>query len=203
VDRLHEAYSGEHCAVYVRSDRFKIEETETLWLSDTPREPGRLGWGAHLPRICTRVRVQERSTGIRVELFNTHFHWGEEITRRSTDMIVDLLSRVTPDRPAVLMGDFNLDPQSAEHARLTSALLSGGRVLVDSYHEAHPAQDVGTSHGFSGRPQRRIDWILVSNEMAIHSAEIEMHSEAGRYPSDHFPVTATVELPEARYQSSV
>ena len=40
----------------------------------------------------------------------------------------------------------------------------------------------------------RIDWILVGGAFEVRSAETILFNEAGRYPSDHFPVAARVEL---------
>ena len=40
----------------------------------------------------------------------------------------------------------------------------------------------------------RIDWILVGGPIDVLSAETILFNEAGRYPSDHFPVAARVEI---------
>ena len=191
VDRPHEAYSGEHCAIYYRRPRFELVHTSTMWLSETPGVPGSLGWGAGLARIVTHGRVRESASGRALSLINTHFHWGEEVTRRSTDVLCNLLADVPESSPVVLTGDFNLPPSSPEHERLTTVGLSGGRRLLDACAAASGCDEgSGTSHGFTGVPESRIDWILASSDLRVAGARVVRDEEDGRYPSDHFAVVA-------------
>jgi endonuclease/exonuclease/phosphatase family metal-dependent hydrolase len=39
-----------------------------------------------------------------------------------------------------------------------------------------------------------IDWILASNHFTVLDAAIDDYNDNGLYPSDHFPVTATLAL---------
>ncbi|MGE0478896.1 MAG: hypothetical protein AB7Q17_00365 [Phycisphaerae bacterium] len=53
----------------------------------------------------------------------------------------------------------------------------------------------GTYHGFDGIADTpRIDWILHNRRFVADAADIIRTSASGRYPSDHFPVTATLRL---------
>ena len=57
----------------------------------------------------------------------------------------------------------------------------------------------GTYHKFSGSfTCDKIDHISISKNAQVLDAEIDHHKENGRYPSDHFPVTATIRIPEKR-----
>lgn len=245
VDRPHEAFSGEHCALYYRRPRLRVVATDTRWLSETPDEPGSHGWGAHLARVVTRAVLADESTGRRITMLNTHFHWGAEITAGSARLLAALLRDVPDDAIAILTGDFNLPPGSPEHADLLAVELAGGRRLVDAWDVAcsngsarvrrgeagladtaaagsdaarrgegapvggavlqgerteiggdDATADAGTSHGFSGVPQRRIDWILVSSDVEVVAAAIDRRTWGGRYPSDHFPVVVDLRLPK-------
>lgn len=222
VDRQHEAFSGEHCAVYFRLPRFQLIDHRTSWLSETPDEPGGTGWGAHLARVVTRVLVHDVETDTRCAILNTHFHWGEQITAGSVQClkreIAGLPWGASPSEgmSVIVTGDFNLDPSSPEHAALLSHELPDGRYLVDAWEQARaggtaqtscggwePAEAArppreggsaeGTSHGFSGMPSRRIDWILVSDDLHCTRARIDHANADGRYVSDHFPVAAELE----------
>ena len=67
----------------------------------------------------------------------------------------------------------------------------------DSFCRVHPgAGEVGTFNGF--RPGQtggdKIDFVLVEAGTEVLAAEIVRSSRDGRYPSDHFPVTARVRL---------
>ena len=54
-----------------------------------------------------------------------------------------------------------------------------------------------TTSGF-GPPrdgwEGRIDWILVGGPIAVRSVETVLHNDQGRYPSDHYPVAARLEI---------
>ena len=68
--------------------------------------------------------------------------------------------------------------------------------LRDSFRAVHPeATNVGTFNGFRGESSRgKIDYVFVSAGVKVISTEIVQDNTNGRYPSDHFPVTATIIL---------
>jgi exonuclease III len=69
--------------------------------------------------------------------------------------------------------------------------------LVDSYRQVTPTigRDEATYHGFSGRTLgSRIDFVLHDGSFETLDAAIVRTNYSGRYPSDHFPVTATLRL---------
>lgn len=193
VPRPHETYSGEHCAVYYRWAKFELLESRTEWLSDTPDVPGSLGWGAELARVVTIGRLRSLHGARDLVILNTHFHWGREIVRRSTDHLLRLLSHVSADQSVVVTGDFNLPPTSLEHRRLLSLALVGGRHLLDPLAN----HSGGSCHDFDGKPKQRIDWVLFSDDIKPAGAEVVTYNEQGSYPSDHFPVVVDVDLPLA------
>ena len=88
------------------------------------------------------------------------------------------------------LGDFNC----AEGSRPYSVLVSDD--LVDTYRALYPehAEGEGTFNGFKGtKSGARIDWILASPSWTVRAATLDDHSVDGRYPSDHFPVSAVLE----------
>jgi len=40
----------------------------------------------------------------------------------------------------------------------------------------------------------RVDWILVGGPIGVRSIETVLHNDGGRYPSDHYPVAARLEV---------
>ncbi len=98
---------------------------------------------------------------------------------------------------AVLMGDFNFEPDSAEYARIAGPISPyGGRVVnpegfVDAWVETGHAPDEGVTADIYGRPVR-LDYCFVSAGLrgVIRSAEID-HQATG---SDHQPVRINIEL---------
>jgi len=128
-------------------------------------------------------------------VFDTH--WDHESQpardRGARLMLARIAARAAPRDPVVVTGDFN----SGEDNPAFRALLASG--LRDTFRATQPAAvEVGTFHAFKGgRGGAKIDAVLVSHEWRVLDADIVHTSEGGRYPSDHFPVTATVALRRA------
>lgn len=187
---------GEFSAIYYRSDRFDLLDSGTFWLSETPDEPGSVGWDAALPRICTWGRLRDRRTGTVFVHANTHFdHQGERARRESARLLVARLGEIAGDAPLVLTGDFNVTPDT-ETYRILAAAFSDARV------SSHLAA-VGTAATWNafGRTDLtdRIDFVFVSSEVFVVRFETldgtigdVLGTDNPRYPSDHFPVNAEV-----------
>jgi endonuclease/exonuclease/phosphatase family metal-dependent hydrolase len=111
--------------------------------------------------------------------------------RKSAELLAAKLPELAKGSPVVLTGDFNTHETDPPYR----ALVGDGK-LIDSYREVHPTveADEASFNGFKGQVTgKRIDWILHSPELKATSAEIvRTHSAEGRYPSDHYPVTATL-----------
>jgi endonuclease/exonuclease/phosphatase family metal-dependent hydrolase len=190
-----ESNDGEQCGIYVRKERFKVVESGQFWLSDTPETKFSKSWDSSLPRVLTWIRIEDRRNQNQPLLFaNTHFdHRGIQARLNSAILCRGKLQELAAGLPVLLTGDFNCGSESAPAKELLK-----DTQLIDSYSAvSHSAEEsVGTFHGFHGKPGRdRIDWILLSPALKTLEAAIDRTNESGRYPSDHFPVTAIVALP--------
>ena len=187
---------GEACAVLYRASRWRLEpESGTLWLSETPNEPGTKSWDSSLPRIVTWASLTERGSGRSLVVLNTHFdHRGVEARRHSAELVRSQAASFAGDAPVVVMGDFNAgeDSEPLEILRRSVRDLE----LVDSYRVVHPdATEVGTFNAWRGETKgAKIDGILVDRRSKVLRAEIVRPSIDGLFPSDHFPVTAALDL---------
>ncbi len=183
--RLGPDDDGEACSIYWRKERFELVEQGTFWLSPTPEQVASKGWDAALPRICSWVRLSDLNAKNEFVFANTHFdHRGEQARLESAK----LLASYFDDERIVLTGDFNADEPSAP----MQALRDAG--FVDSFRTVHPdATEVGTFTGFAGEPTRgKIDYVYSRGPVTLLGANIDNKRRAGRWPSDHFAVTATV-----------
>jgi hypothetical protein len=94
--------------------------------------------------------------------------------------------------PSVLRAQ---DGPTAEAFFNTHLTLREGRTQIESVERINdPAV---TSNGFNAPPEDwegRIDWILVGGPVEVPSISTIVHSVGGRYPSDHYPVLATLRL---------
>jgi endonuclease/exonuclease/phosphatase family metal-dependent hydrolase len=203
---------GEYSAILYDRQRFELLIHGTFWLSDTPEVPGSMSWGNRITRIATWARFRDRAADASTfYVFNTHWdHESQPSRERSAALILERIrARSHPDDPVLLMGDFNAgEDNPAFRALLADADSRGARLpnaragtaaapsLYDTFRAVHPnARETGTFNSFRGdRTGDRIDAILASPEWATVSASIVLFNEGGRYPSDHFPVTATLRL---------
>ena len=188
--READASVGEAVPLLFHSERWALDPAEhgTFWLSDTPDLPASKSWGNNFPRIVTWARLVHRQSGRGLYVYNLHLdHESENARARSAELVLRrVTSRRYPD-PVVVLGDFNAEPGSA----VLRTLQSGEPRLRDSY--TPKGSGDGTFHAFSGdRDGPRIDYILVAAHLEVLHASIVHDVAGGRYPSDHFPVQASV-----------
>ena len=185
---------GEYSAIYFRRDRFDLSDAGTQWLSDTPDKPGSHTWGNNLPRIFTSARLFDRRTERRFTVINTHWdHESQPARLNSGKMLAKRIDKLVERKePVLVMGDFN----SGIENPATSALTSDGELLFDTLLRFKPDEkSLSTFNGFGKLPRSpKIDAILATEGWQVDDAAIVRTNDNGRYPSDHFPVTATVTL---------
>jgi endonuclease/exonuclease/phosphatase family metal-dependent hydrolase len=180
---------GEYAAILYRTDRLELLDSGTFWFSDTPTVPGSTGWGNTIPRICTWGRFRDRLDDREFYHFNVHLdHASQPSRERSAALLAEQVNDPPTRAPVLVTGDFNAGEQNPA---MTTLYDSG---LSDSYRHLHPdAADAGTFNDFVGaRDGEKIDAILVGSGWVVEEADIVHTSRDGRYPSDHFPVTAVL-----------
>lgn len=187
--------AGEYAAIFYRTDRLHPVAQGTFWLSDTPDVPGSATWGNNITRICTWARFEDMQSGHRFVVYNVHFDHESQPSRvESARLVLQRAREAQPPLPAIVLGDFNAGEDNPARTVFLGdgAAPSAGLHFLDSYRTVHSRSDQeGTFNGFRGDTSgERIDAILVSPSWQVRSANI-LHTERnGRYPSDHFPVTA-------------
>ena len=191
---------GEFSCVLYRTARFTSQEGGTFWFSDTPETPGSITWGNDCTRICSWARLTDRQSGASFYVYNLHLDHKSQPSREKSVafLAARIRARAKPHAPVVVTGDFNAQPDNpAMRYLLGHAPLPGATEpppLVDALLGVSGEQaNAGTFHGFTGKADAgRIDYILVSPQIAVRQAEVVTTSRNGTYPSDHFPVAAVV-----------
>ncbi|MFB6151939.1 MAG: endonuclease/exonuclease/phosphatase family protein [Haloarculaceae archaeon] len=142
---------GEFCPVGVRTDRFDRLGSGTFWLSETPDEPGSVGWDATYPRVVTWVRLRDRHTGERLAYLNTHFdHEGERARPESARLLRDRVRTVADGATVAVGGDFNCTPDGPAYA----VLAGGADADPDPDPDAAAAPGAGRTDGGEQRQSR-------------------------------------------------
>ncbi|WP_070020233.1 endonuclease/exonuclease/phosphatase family protein [Streptomyces nanshensis] len=200
---------GEFMAVFYDAGRLEPVEYEHFWIAPDPHAVGQKWPGAGSPRMVTWLRLRERSEGPsgarEFYVLNTHLdNVSTKARLAGARLLVEQMrgpqSPLPPFEsglPCLVTGDFNVPAVSAEGGVYETLLTGGG--LTDTFAAApaeHRGEDHHTWHDYAGMDARggRIDWILTSAGFRTLSARINTATYEGRYPSDHFPVQATVEL---------
>jgi endonuclease/exonuclease/phosphatase family metal-dependent hydrolase len=189
---------GEYCCILYRKDRFKVDDEETFWFSNSPWVPGTIHWGNACTRICTWARLIDRETGKAFYVYNLHLdHVSQPSRERSVELLAKKINAREHDDPYVVMGDFNAaEDNKAIHYLRGWGEIKSPVVMVDTYRLAHPFEEqVGTAHRFDGKKDSgKIDYIFAEMRTRVFDARIMRYHQGKRYPSDHFPVTAELDL---------
>ena len=193
--------NGEYSAILFRKNRFTAKDSGTFWLSDTPDKKSK-SWGNQLLRICTWVRLVDGRNNRSFYVYNTHFdHQSQNARIQSAKLIAQRIAqRKFPD-PFILMGDLN----AGEDNQVIMYLKGKGKTdesikpivqLKDTFRVLNPkAKNVGTGGGFKGRTTgQKIDYILIPAGIKTNRASIIRVNRSGKFPSDHFPVFAEIEI---------
>jgi endonuclease/exonuclease/phosphatase family metal-dependent hydrolase len=186
---------GEYSSILYLKQRFDVNESGTFWLSDTPTTPS-AHWGNRHRRICTWVRLIDKKSTLAFYVYNTHLdHQSQPAREKSAQLIMKYIHERTHPDPFVLTGDFNAGEDNPVIGYLngTATFAEPNPIpLVDSFRMLHPNdKGVGTSHGFTGASDGpKIDYIWGAPDIRTSEASILRINREGRYPSDHYPVTA-------------
>ncbi|MFD0693250.1 endonuclease/exonuclease/phosphatase family protein [Paenibacillus sp. GCM10027628] len=182
-------HEDEHCAVFYRREWLEPVESGNFGLSEYPDRLGYSSWNTGCPRICTWARLRQQD-GRELYVFNTHLdHRSEEARTNGIRLIVERIRTMCEQEgiPAILAGDFNSGPDSEVIAILTEAGLS------DTYAAIQDNKVGCTFHDFcGGEAGEPIDYIFVTPDVRVRSVYVDRSMYNGRYPSDHYPVVATL-----------
>ena len=186
--------AGEHCAIFYRSDRFKVLDLGDFWLSEHPEKPGR-GWdGTCCNRICTWGKFEDLKNHKQFYFFNVHYEYEGDVARReSSNLMISRIKSIAGNQPVFLTGDFNAFP-TEEPIRI----LNDSGFLNDSYKitKEAPFGPVCTYHGYDStiKTEERLDYIWVTDSIQIDKYGVLTNTLYGHTPSDHFPVMVVAEF---------
>ena len=211
--RAADRVSDEASPVFYRKSRFDVEKRGTFWLCETPDVPGVVGWGAACPRVCSYLVLREKTSGMRFCFANTHTdHVSAEAREKGMLLIINRMKEFGGGAPIIFTGDHNC-PETDAPAIAVAKILRNA--LYES--ETSPTGPWRTSNGwkhldvetsvldaFRLKPDprndkrfgQRIDYIYVSPAVRVldYATVAEPRTHRRLYPSDHFPVVATVQI---------
>ena len=196
--------SGEASPVFYRKSRFDAEKSGTFWLSETPDIPASKSWNTRCTRVCSYLVLKDKITGKRFCFANTHTdHVSAEAREKGMMLVVNRMKDFGRGAPIVFTGDHNCSYDEPP-ARAVRKVLKDSRDITET-------RDPGPYNTFQGFGKNKdgpvnregavkdycIDYIYVSDGTRVLDFTTHDDKRPGTdlYPSDHFPVTATIVLP--------
>ncbi|MCF7954747.1 MAG: endonuclease/exonuclease/phosphatase family protein [Phycisphaerae bacterium] len=188
---------GESCAILYRKDRFQLIDSGTFWFSNKPSRPGSKGWGNIPPRICSWVYLTEKDSTDGLYVYNVHLdNLSQKSRAKSVELLAKMIGERKTDDPFIVMGDFNMEIDNPAMEFLCQyGCNTSYPKMFDAFESIHPGQTdgTGTRHGFNGTVNGpRIDHMPVCASAKVLDVKIDRYNVKGKYPSDHFPVVATI-----------
>ncbi len=199
--------------IYYRKSRFELVKNGYFWLSPTPDTAFSSGFAAKgsLPRIVAWAALKDLHRGGREVLFlSTHFDNNSPSQEKSAPLLVERIAllRVSsagaPNalRELVGVGDFNATPSSAAYKSLT-AKHGAAAPLIDSQTLATTIERIGApADQAAWQVADGIDHIFVTASatgalptVLRWAVDLRRFGAKDRFPSDHWPVLAEVQLP--------
>ncbi len=184
---------GEYAAILYDPNKFEILDQGTFWLSPTPEKPSK-GWDAALNRVCTWGKFKDKGDNT-FYIFNIHYdHIGQQAREESSKLVMAQVSLINKENaPALLMGDFNVKPDNAAYATITSNPDWQDARMISEIPSYGPA---GSFTGFDWEkmPDGIIDHVFVKGEITVIRHGILTDNYGKKYPSDHFPVLVEIEF---------
>lgn len=155
-------------------------------------------FNASLPRICTWATFEDKKNNKKFDVYNTHLSssgaWGlkdgtELIRTKQIKMIMNTIKdKKTPAKPVILMGDFNTRFEGTMKKKLTKA---GFAHAKEKAHLQKGPEETRT--GWNNEQLKTIDHIFIKGNLVVLEYEV-IEAAQGKYPSDHRPVSATINI---------
>ena len=173
--------SGEYNPIFYRKDKFKLLESDTQWLSETPDKVSKYSESS-LNRIYTYAKLQRISDGMEFMHINTHFDHTSNVARELQAKVLAKFIAEKAGIPMVITGDFNCQSTTTAYKTLVSCGIS------NSYDIAEKREGGATFHG-NGSSSKVIDFIFVDPDQ-VYVTHYNVCNEKinGGYVSDHHPV---------------
>ena len=139
--------------------------------------------------------------------YNLHLdHESQPSREKSTALLLLRIdARAIPSEPVIVTGDLNAGEANPALRVLVGPTGAAGapapgasKHFIDTFRALHcEAKEVGTFSNFVfGQTMgEKIDYVLVQPGTTVLAAGIVRASQERRYPSDHFPVVARIQLP--------
>jgi len=174
--------------VFYNTEKFELIDKGSFWLSETPDEMS-ISWGAGCYRVCSYVILQVKETAKQFVVFNVHLdNASEEARIKGIDVVLDKIAQFG-NLPSMIMGDFNDSEESLTYEKAVESF-DDVKYRVENPEISCTYQDFGKA-----LDNPCIDYIMISKTgFSVENYDVITTTYDGVYPSDHFPISATLRL---------
>jgi len=178
------------------TDRYELLAAGGFWLSETPLVAGSKSWDTNRARHVNWVRLKDKKSAKDFRVLNLHLDHKSQLAREhQTNLVLDESAQYPNSYPQLLCGDFNA---SAENKVYENVISAGWH---DTYTAIHGNAEPGyTVHLFQGDKYekkgqgKKIDFVFARGEVESIESDIIKDHVNGKYPSDHYFVSAEIKL---------
>ena len=187
--------AGEYSCIFYNKEKFEVIQQSTFWLSQTPDSVS-MGWDAACHRVCTYGLFRSKKSKQLLWVLNTHLdHMGVIARAESAKLIIEKINQLIKKNnyPVALTGDFNSKAGDFPVEHISQSLINSRGVTQEP---PYGPADTWNAFQFTKTPEGCIDYIFISkdNQWSVKKFATITDSYDIKYPSDHFPVMATLEL---------
>ena len=181
--------SSEASAVFYLKAKYNLLDSGTIWLSDTPEEFASKFTLSFCPRIATWATLENKETGEIYTHINTHLdHVLESVRVKQINVLKGKIEELkSASYPVVCTGDFNTKEGADAYNEMKPCLNDSKYLAVNS--------DDGATYINYGKnifETRPIDFIFVSDGVAVENYKIIDEKIGDMYLSDHAALCADV-----------
>lgn len=201
--------AAEGCPVFFRRDLYEFDPDRggSFWLSKTPDKMSK-DWGSACYRICSYVILRDKLSQKDFVVFNTHLdHVSEEARIKGIGVVLDKIAKFG-GLPAVLMGDLNVTEDSETYRSAVQSFLDvkyqTGNTMASCTYQCWGTQLDNdcidyimiskAKPGSAGAETAGSDGDAPASPFKVNSYAVVTDTCGGVYPSDHFPIIASLSL---------
>lgn len=192
VHRDNGVDTGEAAAIFFRTARFKLLAEGHAWVSRTPTQPS-LFPGAAAMRVYQWAHLQDQQSSRKFTVVTTHLDH-VSVAAREFGVQQILTQFAATHEPLLVTGDFNMTPTDAAYAETTkqlrdAVLVAPKRIAKYAGTSQEDVQFIPHDDPYT----TRIDYFFVNSSVQVLRYAVDTTiSPAGKYASDHFPVSIDV-----------
>jgi len=196
VDYMAQTYGrigddAESNPIMYRKDRYNVVEQGKFWLSDTPDTPSRYeGVGSN--RYCMWVVLEDKITGKKIQVTNTHLCWegnDNEMRLKQIKVLLNYMKDRLDKYPTYMTGDYNSYVDGAVY----DAVLETGKLDPHLTAKTNLSSIDYTCGFYDSAEHCRIDFCFYNDQSVALEYKILNDIYSG-YISDHYAIITKFEL---------